>query len=146
MTELPLTGGCLCGAVRFEIDKPPLFASYCHCTRCQKRTGTGASANVRIERGSLRWTQGEGSITEWTPEGGGAVKAFCSTCGGHLYSRPADADEPAGVRLGAVDGDPGVRPAFRQYTAYAVSWEAIPEDGLPRFPEAARAAPAPPSP
>lgn len=40
----PLHGGCLCGAVRFEITAPFVSASYCHCTHCQRRTGTGSSA------------------------------------------------------------------------------------------------------
>jgi len=48
MPTFPLTGGCLCGAVRFEVDRPPVSASYCHCTRCQRRTGTAASAQEKI--------------------------------------------------------------------------------------------------
>jgi hypothetical protein len=39
------------------------------------------------------------------------------------------------VRLGSFDGDPGIRPSFRNYVAYAAAWEPIPDDGLPRFPE-----------
>jgi hypothetical protein len=46
--ESPLRGGCLCGAVRFELTAPLLSAGYCHCTRCQRRTGTGSSANGRV--------------------------------------------------------------------------------------------------
>jgi len=56
---LPITGRCLCGAVRFEIAEAPLSAGYCHCTRCQRRTGTAASAQARIPRGALRITAGE---------------------------------------------------------------------------------------
>jgi len=46
-----LTGGCMCGGVRFEVDEPLVSASYCHCTRCQRRTGTAASASARIAPG-----------------------------------------------------------------------------------------------
>ena len=53
MTEFPLTGGCLCGGVRFSVSEPPVSSSYCHCTRCQRRTGTAASASARIKPGSL---------------------------------------------------------------------------------------------
>ena len=44
--------------------------------------------------------------------------------------------QPTGVRLGAIDGDPGIRPQWHQYVAYAALWEEIPDDGLPRHPEA----------
>ena len=133
--ELPLTGGCGCGAVRFEVTEPLLSASYCHCTRCRRRTGTASSANARARPGSVRVVAGEDGIGVWAPEGG-FEKLFCRACGSALFSR--DPDDPAvmGVRLGAFDGDPGVRPHWRQYVAYAAAWEPIPDDGLPRYQEA----------
>jgi hypothetical protein len=133
--ELPLTGGCLCGGVRFEVTAPLLAASYCHCTRCQRRTGTAASAQARLAPGSLRITSGEELIRDFEPPDG-FVKVFCSACGSALWSRRPDRDEPFGVRLGTFDDDPGVRPSFRQFVAYAAAWEPIPDDGLPRWPEA----------
>ena len=63
MSELPLTGGCLCGAVRFEVTEPLVSSGYCHCTRCQRRTGTAASPGARIAPGSLRVLAGEEHIT-----------------------------------------------------------------------------------
>ncbi len=133
--DLPLTGGCLCGGVRFEVDDPPLSASYCHCTRCQRRTGTAASAQARITPGSFRITAGEDLVGAWEPPDGYA-KLFCTGCGAALGSRDPASGEVSSVRLGAFDTDPGVRPAYRQYVAYAAAWEPIPEDGLPRYPEA----------
>ena len=129
-----LTGGCLCGGVRFEVTEPLASASYCHCKRCQRRTGTAASAQARIAPGSLRITAGEELVRSYSPPDGFA-KEFCSACGSALWSRdPSDASI-TGVRLGAFDGDPGVRPSLRQYVAYAAPWEPIPDDGLPRYPE-----------
>jgi hypothetical protein len=136
MTDFPLTGGCLCGAVRYEIDAPLVVASYCHCTRCQRRTGTAASAQARIAPGSLRIVQGEELVRAWQPPDAGFAKCFCSACGGALWSQNHE-DEVASVRLGTFDGDPGIRPSYRTFTAYAVPWEPIPEDGLTRHPEAA---------
>jgi hypothetical protein len=132
---LPLTGGCGCGSVRYEITAPLRGAGYCHCTRCQRRTGTGASANAQLEPGSLRIVQGEDRLRVWAPEGG-AEKLFCGDCGSALFSRDPASGEVRGVRLGSFDGDPGVRPASRQYVNYAAPWEPIPDDGLPRHPEA----------
>lgn len=135
MTDVPLTGGCLCGGVRYEIDEPLVVASYCHCTRCQRRTGTAASAQGRIVPGSLRILQGEDLVREWQPPDHGFGKCFCSACGGALWSKSPEG-EIASVRLGTVDGDPGIRPSYRIFTAYAVPWEPIPEDGTQRYPEA----------
>ena len=73
----------------------------------------------------------------WKPEGG-FEKCFCGDCGSALFSRNPDRPEQIGVRLGAIDGDPGVRPSFHQFVAYAAPWEPIPDDGLPRHPEQRR--------
>jgi hypothetical protein len=128
-----MTGSCLCGGVRFEITEPFLGAAYCHCTRCQRRTGTGSSANAVVAPGSVRILEGEELVKAWTPPDG-MEKAFCTECGSALWSHPRDGEIRA-VRLGAMDGDPGVRPALRQFTDYAATWEPIPDDGLPRYPE-----------
>jgi hypothetical protein len=134
MPDLPLTGGCGCGAVRYEIDEPFVSASYCHCTRCQRRTGTAASANARTAPGSFRVVAGEEHLRPWAPEGG-AEKLFCAQCGSAVFSRTAGDPPTIGVRLGGLDADPGIRPQWHQYVAYAAPWEELPDDGLPRYPE-----------
>ncbi|HMD52394.1 MAG TPA: GFA family protein [Solirubrobacteraceae bacterium] len=132
-----LTGGCLCGAIRFELSEPPAVAGYCHCTRCQRRTGTGSSVNARIDTATLRILQGEESLRCWRHPDGGAEKCFCPTCGSHLFSRNPEDPSHMSVRMGAFDGDPGVRPSWRSYVAYAAVWEPIPGDGLERVDERA---------
>ena len=129
-----LTGACGCGAIHFEVTRPFVSASYCHCTRCQRRTGAAASANGRAEPGTVRVTQGEDELRAWAPEGG-FEKLFCGLCGSALFSRPPGTTDLTGVRLGAIDGDPGIRPQWHQYVAYAAPWEPIPDDGLPRYDE-----------
>ncbi|TML50019.1 MAG: hypothetical protein E6G20_00630 [Actinobacteria bacterium] len=68
MPELPLRGGCMCGGVRFEVTEAPAHAGYCHCRRCQRRTGTAASISARIAPGSLRILEGEELIKAYEPE------------------------------------------------------------------------------
>jgi hypothetical protein len=130
----PLTGGCLCGAVRFELTEPPVVAYYCHCTRCQRRTGSGAAVSARVPPGSVRIVSGQDRVRSFVPEEG-LPKAFCAGCGSALWAENRESGEPAAVRLGVFDGDPGIRPSARQFTAYAAPWEPIPDDGLPRHPE-----------
>ena len=132
-----ITGGCACGGVRYEVGEPFVSSNYCHCTRCQRRTGTGASANARTADGTFRIVQGEGLVKCWDP-GRGFLKCFCSNCGSALYSCDPVTKRDIAVRLGTVDGDPGIRPDRHQFTDYAAVWEPIPVDGLPRFPESSR--------
>ena len=74
-------------------------------------------------------------LRAWKP-GGGAEKWFCGDCGSALFSRDPEDATRVGVRLGVFDEDPGIRPAAHQFVAYAAPWEPIPDDGLPRYPEA----------
>jgi hypothetical protein len=134
MTGGPLTGGCLCGGVRFRVDAPLVVASYCHCRRCQRRTGSAYSAQARIVPGSLAIMQGEQLVRAYRPPDGFA-KMFCEACGSALWSQSQDDPDVISVRLGALDADPGIRPSWRQFVAYAAPWEAVPHDGLPRYDE-----------
>jgi hypothetical protein len=124
----------MCGGVRFEVTEQPVWASWCHCTRCQRRTGTAASAQARLSPGSLKVLQGEELLRGYEPPGG-FEKVFCSTCGSSLWSKDPRDPDVISVRFGAFDEDPGIRPQFRQFVASAARWEPIPDDGLPRYEE-----------
>jgi len=132
--QFPLTGGCGCGAVRFEVTAPLVSSDYCHCTRCQRRTGTSASANARPAPGSFRIVKGAVHLRAWRPPGG-FEKLFCNECGSAVFSRHPEDLNRMSIRLGEFDSDPGIRPSARQFVAYAAPWEPIPDDGLPRYPE-----------
>jgi hypothetical protein len=138
MADPSMTGGCLCGGVRFELTEPARAAGYCHCTRCQRRTGTAASAQARIDGRTLRLLHGEELVKAWRHPDGGFEKCFCGECGAHLFSRNPDDSTQMSVRMGAFDGDPGVRPSVRQWVSSAAPWEPIPDDGLPRHEEGIR--------
>ena len=133
MTE-SLTGGCMCGGVRFELTEPPVAALWCHCTRCQRRSGTAASISARIAPGSLKILQGEELLRSWAPPDGFA-KVFCSECGSQMWAQSTTDPDVVAVRFGVFDGDPGIRPSWHQFVAYAAAWLPLPDDGLPRFDE-----------
>jgi hypothetical protein len=136
MSDPSLTGGCLCGRIRFALTEPARDAGYCHCTRCQKRTGGAASAQARIDGGTFRLLQGDELVRAWRHADGGFEKCFCGECGSHLFARNPDDPTQMSVRMSAFDGDPGVRPSWRAFVAYAADWEPIPDDGLERHDEA----------
>ena len=132
----PIIGRCLCGRVRFQVSEPLLEAEYCHCKRCQRRTGTSASASALTAPGTFRVTEGEELLGAFEPDGGWR-DYFCRECGSDIYAQSHDDPAQICVPMGAIEGDPGVRPAFHQYVAYAAPWDPLPDDGLPRFDEGA---------
>jgi hypothetical protein len=123
----------MCGGVRFEVGAPLVSAGYCHCKRCQQRTGAAASPQARVAPGSLRIVAGEGLLRSYRPPDG-FEKLFCGECGSALFSRSPGDTSLVSVRLGAFDGDPGIRPSTRQWVDSAAAWEPIPDDALPRYP------------
>jgi hypothetical protein len=127
-----MTGHCMCGRVRFEVTEPLAAWGYCHCTRCQRRTGTASSAQAAIDGSSLRILEGEELVRAYHPPDG-YEKLFCSECGSGLFSRSPDDPSRMSVRLGVLDAPPNVPASWRQHVASAASWEPIPDDGVPRF-------------
>lgn len=122
-------GGCACGLVRFEVAEPFEEALVCHCKRCQRRTGSAFSASASVPSEHFRLTDGEEHVQTWAPAGS-AAKSFCGTCGSALYAEVAGR---VWVRLGAVDGDPGIRPSLHQFLDFRALWCAPPDDGLPGY-------------
>src|SRR2546422_661723 len=118
MGELPASGGCMCGRVRFEVTEPFTAASYCHCTRCQRRTGGAASAQARVAPGSVTITEGEQLVRSYQPDDGFG-KDFCSECGSALFSRHPETGAIYSVRFGVLDDDPGIRPQWHQFVDFA---------------------------
>ena|SRR5215207_5261460 len=132
----PLKGRCMCGAVEVSTAEPFLGALYCHCTRCQRRSGTTRSMTALCPPGAFSITAGEDKVREWNP-GGGWIKAFCAECGSHTHTINPDDPTLVAIRMGCLDHDqdPGIRPQAHQFVSYASPLEPLPEDGLLRFPE-----------
>jgi hypothetical protein len=129
-----VTGSCLCGGVRFEVDLPFRRASYCHCSRCRKHSGAAALVHGRVPREQFRLLEGENLIRVFTPPGG-AVKAFCSVCGSSLFGGRWPEGPEISVRFGALDGDPEIRPQYRTFVDSKAVWDELPDDGVPRYAE-----------
>ena len=116
MNDLPLTGGCNCGAVRYEVTEPLVVASYCHCKRCQRRSGAAASANAHPAPGAFRIVSGEDRLRVWKPENGGE-KWFCGDCGSAMFGRNPQPRRSGRHPHGDVrrrPGDPPERPSVRR--------------------------------
>lgn len=127
-----IQGSCLCRGVRFEIDATPGLVAVCHCESCRKAQGAAFAVNAPVPRSAFRLVAGEELVASYESSAG-KHRAFCSRCGSPVFSRRDDDPETLRIRLGTVDGDPGVRPAVHGWTSDKAPWERLPDDGLPRF-------------
>jgi hypothetical protein len=132
--DYPLTGGCLCGAVRYTVSGPFLRAGHCHCSRCRKHSGAAAGMQGRVRREDFRLVSGAERLVVFRPASGAAVKVFCDVCGSSLFGGWWPEGEEVSIRLGSVDGDPGIRPQYHTHVASKAAWDEITDD-LPQFPE-----------
>ncbi len=128
-----ITGGCLCGVVRFEVRGPFLRAGHCHCSRCRRHSGTAVCTQGRVRQEDFRLLAGAEAVRAFRPEDG-AVKAFCQHCGSSLFGGTWPEGPEVSIRLGAIDGDPGIRPEVHTFVDSRAPWDEI-TDGLPQHPE-----------
>jgi len=128
-----LLGSCLCRGVRFEVELPFRRASHCHCSFCRKHSGTFGLTQGRVPRERFRLLAGEELLCVFEPERGKAKKVFCAVCGSSLFGGDWPDGDEVSVRLGALDGDPEIRPQYHSFVDSRAPWDELPEDGLPRY-------------
>ena len=125
------TGGCLCGAVRFEIRGPIRDIVYCHCSRCRKAQGSAFATNGIVEAADFHMLSGADSLTGYESSPG-QTKFFCKTCGSPIMSRSTQNPEHVRVRIGTIDSDIVERPVAHIFATSKANWEEI-ADGLPQY-------------
>ena len=130
---MELTGGCLCGAVRFHVTAKPLIAYYCHCTMCQKNGGGPFMAGATVPIEAFVFTKGEPKAYESSP---GSVRLSCGQCGSPLGFQVQVDPKLMDFTLGCLDDPNAIRPDFHVHTSTQVSWCEV-ADGLPRHAESA---------
>ena len=130
----PLTGGCLCGTVRYECSPEPLMAGNCHCRDCQRATGGAYASVFFVPRHAVKIT-GEVKYYDSIGESGNLVsRGFCPTCGSRLFGKPAVLPEAISIMAGSLDDPSSHRPAMDIYTASAQPWDYLNPE-LPKFPK-----------
>ena len=124
----PYTGQCLCGAVRFRVSAEPLTVYVCHCTDCQRRTGSAFALSMVVRRSSLEVTQGDpGAYSALLPDGRTKSGRMCSGCGTRLWGEPAN-QAVVVVQPGTLEQPTRLKPIAHQWTRSAQPWIVFPAD------------------
>lgn len=126
------SGGCLCGAVRFEVSEFSGGVFKCHCSKCRKAFGGASSAAVLVARDAFEWTQGEQEVREYR-RSENFLRRFCPRCGGLLPQYLEDFGK-YWVPAGLLDSDPGLSLRAHVYVDSKAPWEVLDPD-TPRRPQ-----------
>ncbi|MBI1339429.1 GFA family protein [bacterium] len=114
-----LTGGCMCGEIRFVATGPPKWTAFCHCSSCRRHTGAPVSAFAGFERQHVTWTSGQLARFASSP---GVERGFCITCGATLTYEGDRWPTEIHVHIGAFDDPERVPPRGETFPDERLSW------------------------
>ena len=133
MSESAREGGCLCGAIRYRITGEPLAVSVCHCTDCQRQSGSAFSMSLVARREQLTVLTGEPAQFRGHAESGADKNGFfCHACGTRLYNTLSSMPDTVNVKPGTLDDTRWLDPTLQVWTASRQPWLTLPE-GLRAF-------------
>lgn len=116
-------GSCYCGQIKYEATVDPEQTSICHCTDCQKLSGTAYRASVRTIEGTFRLLAGQPSVfVKLADSGARRAQVFCPNCGSSLYVHDADNPTVYNLRLGSVDERAAFVPKKQIWCRSALGW------------------------
>ena len=131
----PFSGGCRCGAIRYECGAEPLMVAYCHCRDCQFASGGPFSTVLLVPRPAVNTSGSEPGAYSVEAESGATVtRKFCSDCGSPLFSELSANPEIFVIKAGTLDDPSWLRPAAHIWTESAQPWVEMQGD-LPKFPK-----------
>lgn len=125
-----LSGSCLCGGVKYEIEGVLESITNCHCSLCRKMSGSAFSSGASVPAGSFRFVSGQDLLKEWESSPG-YHRVFCGRCGSPLIKRKAKDPENLRLRVGTLDSDPSVKISKHLHVGSKAPWVEL-GDGLPR--------------
>lgn len=119
----PMTGGCLCGAVRYEVAGEPAMQLVCHCSHCQKQAGSAFSTIIGVPEAAVTVTQGAPtSYIDHGESGQPVERQFCGTCGSPMFSKVAVAPGMIFVKTGTLDDSSWFTPSAHIWTKSKQPW------------------------
>lgn len=128
----PITGGCACGAIRYEAAAEPLVAGHCQCRDCQRMTGTGHASFVAFPEAAVRVTGTPRFHDVIADSGNISSRGFCAACGSFVLARGGGIPGVLTVTAGSLDEPGRFAPQIVVYTSSSHAWDAI-DPALPRF-------------
>jgi hypothetical protein len=125
--DMMLTGSCLCGGVKYEIDGELGAVTNCHCSLCRKMSGSAFASGTTIPTSFFRFVAGQELLKEWQSSPGNH-RVFCGRCGSPILKRKDKDPEHIRFRPGTLDSDPGVKVSKHLHVSSKAPWVEITDD------------------
>ena len=130
----PFSGGCICGAIRYECSMAPLAMLNCHCRDCQQSSGAPFASGVVVTVKSLKVTGAPQTYSVRASSGALTTRSSCSNCGSPLFTTGEAMPDFTSIRFSTFDDASGFVPALDIWTASAAPWVCLNEES-PHFPQ-----------
>jgi hypothetical protein len=118
-----MSGGCACGAIRYECSGKPVLMLNCHCRDCQRASGTAYAAILTMPRACVRISGEPRYHTAMGKAGRAVERGFCASCGSQVVLRLEKFPDLLGLQAGSLDDPSLYRPAIEVFTASAQPWD-----------------------
>jgi hypothetical protein len=128
-----MKGGCLCGAVRYEISADPVIAGHCHCLDCRKASGAPHASFAAFHDTTVKITGALKTFKTRGDTGMMSARSFCPECGSWITGHPESVPGIIAITIATLDDPEQVRPQMRFYDKRRISWDTI-DASLPAFP------------
>ena len=120
----PFSGGCACGAIRYESTVEPVMMLHCHCRDCQRASGGPSSSFLIVPTEALKLLQGEPRFHASPSEAGGETRrGFCPNCGSPLLIKPDAVQQFVAIRTASLDDPSGFKPQMDVWVTDEQSWD-----------------------
>ena len=128
-------GGCLCGAVRYQVKAAPQSVVICHCTHCQKASGSAFSVNLLVKENDYEQHGDTRVFLDKGDSGLPSYRHFCGQCGAPVVTKATNLPGMVLVKAGTLDDQTGLHPQAEIYTDHALTWQTHVADAV-QFPQA----------
>lgn len=121
---MAITGQCLCGEIRYQIENPPAVTGVCHCKNCQRQAGSAFSTLAGVPKTEFTLTAGKPRLYEdsATTSGNTVQRFFCGTCGSPIYSAVPGQPDVVYLKTGTLDDTSTFKPQFQVWCDSKQNW------------------------
>ncbi|MDG1444671.1 MAG: GFA family protein [Pseudomonadales bacterium] len=131
---MSVTGQCLCGEIKYEIENTPTMTGVCHCKNCQRQAGSAFSTLAAVPTSEFKFNSGTPKVYKdsETKSGSTVERFFCGNCGSPIYSAVPSQPDALYLKTGTMDDTEAFVPQFHVWCDTKQNWVSL-DEGVPQM-------------